>query len=119
MYNSHPRKEAARNEKADIPYAPELENCMVAAMFTVSFVHQSGVERIPAEAQHRCTVGRRLGKLAELKPCPFCGSPAELTGECDMVWVRCSNEDCWCQMVTRFDEPEEAIEEWNRRADNG
>lgn len=57
--------------------------------------------------------------MAELKPCPFCGSPAELTGECDMVWVRCSNEDCWCQMVTRFDEPEEAIEEWNRRADNG
>lgn len=43
---------------------------------------------------------------------------AELTGECDMVWVRCSNEDCWCQMVTRFDEPEEAIEEWNRRDDN-
>lgn len=57
--------------------------------------------------------------MDELKPCPFCGSPAELTGECDMVWVRCSNEDCWCQMVTRFDEPDEAIEAWNRRADNG
>lgn len=56
---------------------------------------------------------------AELKPCPFCGSRAEYTGECDMVWVRCSNEDCWCQLVTRFDEPEEAAEEWNRRADNG
>ena len=54
-----------------------------------------------------------------IKPCPFCGSNAELTGECDMVWVRCSNEDCWCQMVTRFDEPEEAIEEWNRRSDDG
>lgn len=34
-----------------------------------------------------------------------------------MVWVRCSNEDCWCQMVTRFDEPEEAIEAWNKRDD--
>ncbi len=57
-----------------------------------------------------------MERMDKLKPCPFCGSLAELTGECDMVWVRCSNENCWCQMVTRFDEPEEAIEEWNRRA---
>ena len=59
------------------------------------------------------------GKPEAPLPCPFCGSPAELTGECDMVWVRCSNEDCWCQMVTRFDEPDEAIEEWNRRWQDG
>ncbi len=42
---------------------------MVFALFTVPFVHQGGVERIPAEGQHRCTVGRRLGKLAE---CEYC-----------------------------------------------
>ena len=52
----------------------------------------------------------------DLKPCPFCGSQAEYYGECDMVKVRCHNYDCQCQLVTWFDEPEEAAEEWNRRA---
>lgn len=54
--------------------------------------------------------------MDKMKPCPFCGSPAELYGEEYMVWCRCSNEDCRCELITRFDEPEEAIEEWNRRA---
>lgn len=54
--------------------------------------------------------------MDNLKPCPFCGSPAELYGEEYMVWCRCSNKDCRCELITRFDEPEEAIEEWNRRA---
>lgn len=53
--------------------------------------------------------------MIDLKKCPFCGSEAELYGECDMVKVRCSNYDCQCQLVTWFDEPEEAADEWNRR----
>lgn len=54
--------------------------------------------------------------MEELKPCPFCGSKAELYGECDMVWVRCSNDNCRAELITRFDEPEDAIKEWNQRA---
>lgn len=51
----------------------------------------------------------------DLKPCPFCGGKAEYHYDCDMVKVRCSNYDCQCELVTWFDEPEEAAEEWNRR----
>lgn len=51
----------------------------------------------------------------ELKPCPFCGSKAELYGDCEMVKARCTNPECWCHLVSWFDEPEEAAEEWNRR----
>ena len=54
--------------------------------------------------------------MEELKPCPFCGSEAEYYSECEMIKVRCSNYDCWCALVTWFDEPEEATEEWNKRA---
>lgn len=50
------------------------------------------------------------------KPCPFCGSKAGLYGECDMVWARCSNEDCRAERICKFDEHEEAIEDWNQRA---
>ena len=49
-----------------------------------------------------------------LEKCPFCKSEAELYGECDMVKVRCSNYDCQCELVTWFDEPEEAAAEWNK-----
>lgn len=54
--------------------------------------------------------------MYDLKPCPFCGSEAEYYSDCEMVKVRCSNYDCLCHLVTWFDEPEEAAEEWNRRA---
>lgn len=50
-----------------------------------------------------------------LEKCPFCGGDAELYGECEMVKVRCSNYDCRCELVTWFDEPEEAAAEWNKR----
>jgi hypothetical protein len=50
-----------------------------------------------------------------LKPCPFCGSKANLTGECDMVWVRCSNYDCQAERINKFDEPEDAMQDWNCR----
>ena len=42
--------------------------------------------------------------MDELKPCPFCGSAAELTGECDMAG-RCTNDNCRAERITRFDEP--------------
>jgi hypothetical protein len=51
-------------------------------------------------------------------PCPFCGSEAEWHGECEMIWIRCSNYECMAEQNGRFDEPEEAVEAWNRRADH-
>lgn len=51
----------------------------------------------------------------KLLPCPFCGGEAEYYGECDMVWVRCSRYGCYAEMISRFDEPEEAAAVWNRR----
>ena len=51
----------------------------------------------------------------KLKPCPFCGGEAEYYGECDMVWIRCSNYDCRAERIGKFDEPEEAAEYWNTR----
>ena len=50
-----------------------------------------------------------------LKPCPFCGREAKYTGECDMVWVVCSNYNCQAKKINKFDEPEEAAADWNVR----
>lgn len=55
--------------------------------------------------------------MVELRRCPFCGSEAEYYGECDMVKVICSAWDCRCSLVTWFDEPEDAAEEWNMRVE--
>jgi len=54
--------------------------------------------------------------MNELERCPFCGGEAEYHGECDMVSVRCATYDCQAEMITWFDEPEEAADVWNRRA---
>jgi AbrB family looped-hinge helix DNA binding protein len=54
--------------------------------------------------------------MNKLKSCPFCGSPAELYGVEDMVWVICSNNNCcMAYPVAKFDEPEDATEAWNKR----
>lgn len=57
--------------------------------------------------------------ITALKPCPFCGSPAELIeGICTTYKVVCTNMKCFMyQGVTRFeDTPSVAIRDWNRRA---
>lgn len=57
-----------------------------------------------------------------LKPCPFCGSEATLSGgagEKLYDTVGCNNEDCYCpRFFIERDESnkEEMIEAWNRRA---
>lgn len=53
--------------------------------------------------------------MMELKPCPFCGSEADLYGECNMVKVRCINYQCGCKTNAWFDEIEDAVEHWNTR----
>ena len=57
----------------------------------------------------------------KLKPCPFCGGPARLCGECNYYWVECEFQNgCLVGPITdSFCTECEAIEAWNRRADNG
>lgn len=54
--------------------------------------------------------------MPELKPCPFCGGNAQIAGGEDYFWG-----ECWdCGAQTRGSESREtAIEEWNRRAEDG
>lgn len=61
--------------------------------------------------------------MTELKPCPFCGSPAELVKSGSGWYVECTSRNpavCRCYPWTGyFDIPLYAIEAWNRRADHG
>jgi Lar family restriction alleviation protein len=54
----------------------------------------------------------------ELKPCPFCGHEAEMLNYSEDEWlVYCPASE---GMVERWRETEaEAIEQWNRRANDG
>ncbi len=56
--------------------------------------------------------------MDELKPCPFCGSPAEMeNGRNDRPWVvECPNRDCHAQpFMDHADSRFEAIAAWNTR----
>lgn len=50
----------------------------------------------------------------KLKPCPFCGGEARFANT-DENWIACV--DCGAE-TTFFDTKEEAIEAWNRRAND-
>lgn len=49
-----------------------------------------------------------------MKPCPFCGSPAEMCETIMGFYCRCTNHECET-MQTECDERPEALEAWNRR----
>lgn len=49
-----------------------------------------------------------------MKPCPFCGSPAEMCETITGFYCRCTNHECET-MQTECDERPEALEAWNRR----
>lgn len=53
----------------------------------------------------------------ELKPCPFCGGEAEILNYSENEWLICC---AICNgMVERWRKTrKEAIEQWNRRANN-
>ena len=62
--------------------------------------------------------------MGDLKPCPFCGGRASvrrIPGKIyDLYNVYCMNEDCFIEPSTHhYYCKEEAIEAWNRRADDG
>jgi len=52
--------------------------------------------------------------MAELKPCPFCGSPASTQKGYQNSWfVSCDSRKC--QAMVMDDTKEQAIRKWNRR----
>lgn len=60
----------------------------------------------------------------ELKPCPFCGSTAEIRTQpkYDDFWVECAMRNGHCPVMPatwRYKTEEEAINAWETRADNG
>lgn len=61
----------------------------------------------------------------ELKPCCKCGCESELISSqtfawCNVYWyVRCTNEDCEEETMLKYDTKRDAINAWNRRAENG
>lgn len=68
--------------------------------------------------------GRTVLTMAELKPCPFCGSKVrEAEGIRNILFYLCTNSKCGA--VISFDNlaadltPSKARENYNRRANNG
>lgn len=59
-----------------------------------------------------------MNKTKQLKPCPFCGSKAELSiynTDFETWTVACTNENCDITMGKAFFTKQEAINHWNRR----
>ena len=50
-----------------------------------------------------------------LKPCPFCGSEAELFESPGVYFVECSNPKC--NYPNNWNTREEAVAAWNKRAE--
>lgn len=59
----------------------------------------------------------KKSKTLDLKPCPICGSDAEIITKMeydDALFVRCTKLGC-IEMRTGFDNYSQAAEAWNRR----
>ena len=59
--------------------------------------------------------------MAELKPCPFCGGKASVTFGDARKWfyIECLNDDCPIHVQGMWHlDMDNAIEEWNRRAED-
>jgi hypothetical protein len=53
--------------------------------------------------------------MSELLPCPFCGERPVWEGNA----IECHNSDCWGPRVGQFEQAEDAVAAWNRRAPSG
>ena len=57
-------------------------------------------------------------KMHELKPCPFCGGEAEVKSVMDFAVYIAHCKNCTCMLGSLFGDKCDAIEAWNRRANN-
>ena len=61
----------------------------------------------------------------ELKRCPFCGGEVRIDAidameDMSCFMVGCRNKDCICHVTgAAYDTLRDAVEAWNRRADDG
>jgi len=61
--------------------------------------------------------------MTELKPCPFCGSEAELivgrhTPTGNEYTPRCTNKSCPGRVTKKWLDRQQAVDAWNRRAES-
>lgn len=55
-------------------------------------------------------------KVEGLRPCPFCGSPAELvTNSSGDDFVRCTNKTCAARTRLHHENVNGPVEQWNTR----
>lgn len=59
-------------------------------------------------------VGKVLAGGPRLRPCPFCGSDAEMRHGHNHHYARCTNQDCLVR-TRRFSDVTDAIMAWNKR----
>ena len=62
--------------------------------------------------------------MAELKPCPFCGGGARIINNVfqDLWDISCLDGFCYAHLASdeaRYYDLDDAIEAWNRRAEDG
>lgn len=114
-YNNADRDDVAEELLLD---APTIDAVPVVRCKDCIF-HQSCIHEQHLGLNGFCSYGER-GDENELKPCPFCGGEARIcSAGFEATYIRCANiKDCGCKFEW-FDTEEEAIEAWNRRADNG
>ena len=55
----------------------------------------------------------------KIKKCPFCGSNADVekSSVYDVIIMKCTGVGCYTKMSCVTDDVNEAIEKWNKRAD--
>jgi len=83
----------------------------------------AGISHLPFSKAHTF-VPKKKNTMDELKPCPFCGSSAELQDADDGAnFIECTNPMCAAstnlQYSLKDDGRPQLIERWNRRVGHG
>lgn len=84
----------------------ELSEDQVRALFDAC---KPAWETIPDDM-----VGKVWGGGPKLRPCPFCGSDAEMRHGHSHHYARCTNQECLVK-TRRFSDAMDAFMAWNRR----
>lgn len=107
---------------------PEIIRCKDCKWFDTEWFRPMGekicnyLDNISVEDDYFCAWARkREEKMDKLKSCPFCGETPVVHHPIDATYyIECINSGCSCLPETwYYDTEEEAIEAWNRRAEDG